>query len=196
MKKINKNINLFVSLFFALFLCLTFVSCKEKKDEDELLALSLQEKFNQNLEDAKKLTVSYQTKDNDIVVYENTITLIIDSETKENAQLIIKESILNNKFELDSNSETTDLTNINRKDYINVTFDKQYFTEIIKEETEVKLVVKSYFLESYLGYQDMTNLSKSANSVVTIEEENISSIVTTYLSDSGKDITIAMNFNY
>ncbi len=196
MKKINKNINLFVSLFFALFLCLTFVSCKEKKDEDELLALSLQEKFNQNLEDAKKLTVSYQTKDNDIVVYENTITLIIDSETKENAQLIIKESILNNKFELDSNSETTDLTNINRKDYINVTFDKQYFTEITKEETEVKLVVKSYFLESYLGYQDMTNLSKSANSVVTIEEEKISSIVTTYLSDSGKDITIAMNFNY
>lgn len=196
MKKINKSINLFVSLFFALFLCLTFVSCKEKKDEDEILALSLQEKFNQNLEDAKKLTVSYQTKDNDIVVYENTITLIIDSETKENAQLIIKESILNNKFELDSNSETTDLTNINRKDYINVTFDKQYFTEIIKEETEVKLVVKSYFLESYLGYQDMTNLSKSANSVVTIEEEKISSIVTTYLSDSGKDITIAMNFNY
>lgn len=196
MKKINKSINLFVSLFFALFLCLTFVSCKEKKDEDELLALSLQEKFNQNLEDAKKLTVSYQTKDNDIVVYENTITLIFDSETKENAQLIIKESILNNKFELDSNSETTDLTNINRKDYINVTFDKQYFTEITKEETEVKLVVKSYFLESYLGYQDMTNLSKSANSVVTIEEEKISSIVTTYLSDSGKDITIAMNFNY
>ena len=75
-------------------------------------------------------------------------------------------------------------------------FEKKYFEEMAKDNNLIKLVVKSYFLESYLGYQDMTNLGKSANSEVTVEENLISSIVTKYISDSKKDITINMSFSY
>ena len=77
-----------------------------------------------------------------------------------------------------------------------MTFEKKYFEEMAKDNNLIKLVVKSYFLESYLGYQDMTNLGKSANSEVTVEENLISSIVTKYISDSKKDITISMSFSY
>ena len=188
--------NKYLFIFLVFIFLFALVGCKDKVDENEALASDLQEKFNQSLNSAKKLVISYEAKDEELVVYENIITLIFDENNKENAQLIVKESVLNNKFVLESDSTSSDLTGVNRDDYLHVTFEKKYFEEMAKDNNLIKLVVKSYFLESYLGYQDMTNLGKSANSEVTVEENLISSIVTKYISDSKKDITISMSFSY
>ena len=119
--------NKYLFIFLVFIFLFALVGCKDKVDENEALASDLQEKFNQSLNSAKKLVISYEAKDEELVVYENIITLIFDENNKENAQLIVKESVLNNKFVLESDSTSSDLTKVNRDDYLHVTFEKKYF---------------------------------------------------------------------
>lgn len=149
------------------------------------------EYFETSLNKSKQVTLDYAVSDNDVVVYDSLVKVKFYDQ---GCDVSVKESKLNSKYVLESDENSYTETEYNRKDYVNVKFDSQYFRSFELND-DLKLSVKKFYFCDFIGIEDLP-INSIAEVTVNNKDGNIDTIVASFISDSDKDVTITISFGY
>lgn len=177
-----------VVVMFIFSVCL--VGCDKGSSIDKV-SKKYNDYFETSINKAKQVTLDYSVSDNNVVVYDSLVKARF---SEEGCDVSVSESKLNAKYVLESDENSYSVTEYNRKDYVNVKFDSQYFRSYELDDN-LKLSVKKFYFCDFIGIEDLP-INSVADVTVNNNEGNIDTIVASFISDSDKDVTITISFIY
>lgn len=145
---------------------------------------------------AKVVVCNINVKDGGVEVYDYAKTITVDGE---NATVIEKTKSLGDGFQLVENEKTSEVAPIDKTTFcpLNVTFFQAGMSEEKSgKETKYGATVDKATIKAFIGLAIDVDIDGDGAIVLTSDEGKINSLVLTYKTSTGKDVTVSYDYQY